>query len=450
MPKNPIDSSQPSDVDVSRRKFLQKSGTALAAGVALSSLGTVAASGGDPEPEGEQEPESAEASGRPSRRPNVVFLITDQEAAVFGGGDTDYDAQYASQAADYLKSVNPRSSRPFALFVCFANPHDLMGYPSTWDQKSYSDIPPFEGSHNYLKDVPLCFEQGIDLPSTADEPPFGNFKPPAQGESTIIWAAGLGTLLTQKEKLNYVNFYAFVTKESDRHIGTVLDALESNRALRNKTLVFGLSDHGEMGLAHGGMREKAYNTYEETIHVPLVVSNPRLFPGPVRTQALASLIDLMPTVAALAGVKNQGQWTFMGRDLTPIIQDAINHPANPTQSVQEDIYFTTDEVLGSEIVKQPAHVRCLREMRWKVTEYFDPSGEKPSQFELYDLVADPLESHNMGNPENTAYYDPTKLAEMVVKLHQRMEEVDTHTLSVAAKQRERQARERSSAPVGAE
>ena len=337
MPKKPIDKSQPSDVDISRRRFLKKSGAALAAGVALSTLPAVAGSGDNPEPAGDQEPEPAEASGRPSSRPNLLFLITDQErypqhwpegwtdvnlpnrkrladhgltfanafcaaamcspsratlftglypaqhgvkevlqfggpnedgtpgptaqttlqpglknigrmladagydvqyrgkwhiskdptgtlavqspgdlerygfggwippeagtdqaAAVFGGGDTNYDAQYASQAAEFLKSADPKSKRPFALFVCFANPHDLMGYPSTWDQESYSDIPPFKGSHNYLKDVPLCFEQGIDLPETTGEPPFGNHKPPAQGESTVMWAAGLGPLLTNQ------------------------------------------------------------------------------------------------------------------------------------------------------------------------------------------------------------------------------------------------------------
>ena len=247
-----------------------------------------------------------------------------------------------------------------------------------------------------------------------------------------------------------MNFYAYVHKLSDENFGTVLDALESNGALRDKTLVFGLSDHGEMGLAHGGMREKAYNAYEETIHVPLVISSPRLFPGPVRTQALASLVDLMPTVATLAGVQNKSQLTFMGVDLTPILQDAISNPANPTRTVQENIYFTTDEVLGSTIVRQPAHVRCLREARWKVAEYFDPTGEKPSQFELYDLANDPLEEHNMGNPDNVDYYDPVKLAEMVVKLHQRMGEVDTHPLSVAERDRERQARNHSPAPARAD
>ena len=44
-----------------------------------------------------------------------------------------------------------------------------------------------------------------------------------------------------------------------------------------------------MGLSHGGLRQKTFNVYEETINVPLVVSNPVLFPGPAESDALASL-----------------------------------------------------------------------------------------------------------------------------------------------------------------
>ncbi len=353
---------------------------------------------------------------------------TDQAAAVFGGGDTDYDTEYAAQAAHFLESADANSARPFALFVCFANPHDLMGYPSTWDEPSYSDIPPYEGSNNYGKDAPRCFRQGIDLPSTAREPPFGNHKPPAQARSTLMWAKGLGPLPSLRSKLDYVNFYAWLTRESDRHFGTVLDALECNAGLRDKTVVFALSDHGEMGLAHGGMREKAYNAYEETIHVPLVVSNPTMFAGPVRTAALASLIDLMPTVASFAGVQDRRRYVFMGKDLTPIIQDAIAHPGHPARTVQDSIYFTTDETLGEKIVGQPSHLRCLREADWKVVEYFDPTGGERSQFELYDLVDDPLELHNMGSPANVDWFNPGKLAEMVAKLDRRTQEIDSHPL----------------------
>ena len=44
-----------------------------------------------------------------------------------------------------------------------------------------------------------------------------------------------------------------------------------------------------MGLSHGGLRQKAFNAYEETIHIPLVISNPVLFPERSETDAFASL-----------------------------------------------------------------------------------------------------------------------------------------------------------------
>lgn len=355
---------------------------------------------------------------------------TSQEASVFGGGDTNYDAEYARQAAQFLRDADPGAARPFALFICLANPHDLMGYPDTWDEPSYSDIPPYEGSHNYRKDAPHCFRQGIDLPATIDEPPFGNFKPPAQGRSTLMWAALLGPLPTERRQRDYVNFYAWVTRESDRHFGTVLDALQDNHGLREKTVVLAFSDHGEMGLAHGGMREKAYNAYEETIHIPLVIANPLLFPRAVRTDALASLIDLMPTVATFAEVRDRERYTFMGVDLMPVIRDAIEHPSRPTRMVQDAICFTTDEIAGEKIVGQPGHIRCLRESRWKIAEYFDPSGVERPQYELYDLVNDPLELHNMGNRHNHPYFDPVKLGEMIAKLHRRFDAIDSQPIAL--------------------
>jgi choline-sulfatase len=356
----------------------------------------------------------------------------DESSAMFGGGDGDYDALTAAQAAAFIKRADPRSSRPFALIVSLVNPHDIMGYPMTWDDPSYSDIPPYKGSANYADNYPGCFDQGISLPPTWNEVLRQSYKPHAQWQSAEMWSLGLEPVRSPERMLRYVNFYAYLHKRSDENMGIVLDALEADRGLQDRTIVIRLSDHGEMGLAHGGMREKAYNAYEETIHVPLVVANPTLFPKPVRTEALASLIDLMPTLATLADVPDRKKWTFRGRDLSPVIRDAIDHPGRPARTVQESILFTTDETIGSRpdstplgpIVKQPCHIRCIREAEWKFAMYFDPDHGEASQYELYDLRNDPDELHNMAAPDGPSY-DPVKVAEMEVKLAARMAE--THT-----------------------
>src|SRR5262249_28669808 len=89
-------------------------------------------------------------------------------------------------------------------------------------------------------------------------------------------------------------------KSSDRKLGHLIDALEG-RGLLHNTLVIVTADHGEMGLTHGGQRQKNFNFYEESIRVPLVYSNPRLYPEPRTSTALVSHVDFLPTLASLFG-----------------------------------------------------------------------------------------------------------------------------------------------------
>ena len=361
----------------------------------------------------------------------------DESSAMFGGGTPDYDHLTARQAASFLRSADPHARRPFALIVCLVNPHDVMGCPKTWFDQCYPGSPSAPVHGNYADVYPDCVDQGIGMPSTWDEPLDRNYKPACQKQSTVMWSMGLEPILSEQRRSEYVNFYAYLHRRSDHEMGVVLDALEDNGDLRDRTIVVRLSDHGEMGLAHGLMREKGYNAYEETMHVPLVFSNPVLFPRAVRTDALASTIDLMPTLARLADAPDRGSYPFRGRDLTPVIRDAVRHPRRPTREVQDSVLFTTDETIGTRIsrkwqkepvIKQPAHIRCIRERDWKFALYFDPDNPFDPDYrcyELYDLASDPQELHNMGDPANTEYYDRAKVLEMYGKLVERMAE--THT-----------------------
>ncbi len=360
----------------------------------------------------------------------------DQNPTGFGGGTTNYDGAYAKQAVDFLAKAKANSRKPFALIVCLVNPHDIMSYPGVsvedggmggWNSESYSDVLPYMGQCNY-KGLDF-YAYPIDQIGLPENIAAEGGKPAAQAQSTQFWSDPrvLGPLDTDEKRLEYVRFFAHLNMVSDGHIGTILDALEARPSLQNNTLVIRLSDHGEMGLSHGGMRQKAYSAYEETIHVPLVISNPKLFPGPVQTPALASLVDLMPTLATIADVPDRATRTFRGTDLTPLILDAIQHPAGPRIPGQDSVLFTTDEILGSlltddsgqSIVKEPSHIRALREERWKVVMYFDPSGAADPQYELYDLLTDPQEQNNLASA------DPEKLSDMLAKLQAKM--VETHT-----------------------
>ena len=131
-------------------------------------------------------------------------------------------------------------------------------------------------------------------------------------------------------------------------------------------------------MSHGRMRQKFYNVYRETLSVPLIVSNPRLYPQPQSTDAFASLIDVVPTLAAIGGTPEPEQYGFKGRDLSPIL-------SNPKASVQDVLHFTYEDDVFP--VKGADCIRAIVEPDWKYAVYYDPFTGAPTEYEMYDLRA---------------------------------------------------------------
>ncbi len=306
----------------------------------------------------------------------------DSEGArtTFGGGTADNDGRFASgvsgpdqtpgfgeSAVEYLDRVGqmpPHERAPFCLFVSLVNPHDIAFYPNGWDTGGY-DLADFE-------------DLDIELPASADDDL--TTKPSIQ----TTYRAALeddGPLSTTEERLRFVRFYAYLHGVVDPHIGAILDALDRND-LTDDTVIFRTADHGEQGLAHG-LREKSYNAYEETIHVPLVVSNPRLFPNARTTEALYSHVDLLATLAELAGAKPVG----VGVSQVSVFKD-------PAISMQEAVLYTFDDSFILTLDEPGSHIRALRTPRWTYAVYFSADGSG-FEYELYDVLADPDQMINL-------------------------------------------------------
>lgn len=343
----------------------------------------------------------------------------------FAGGYANHDQRYADEAVAFVNSVDPNSDTPFALVASFANPHDILAYPNSWD------TPTKDGTNNYGADAPGCFEMGIDLPPTFNEVLALNHKPRAQTQLNVASNVGLGPLRSEEEARNYCNLYAFMQQEVDAHIGAVIDAIEK-KGLREETIIIHIADHGEMGMSHGGMRQKAFNAYEETLLVPMVISNPRLFSQGKTTDAMSTLIDLMPTLATIADVPADAltNYDFKGKDLSPIIEDAAASKGAPTVEVQDVIHFTFDDWSvgqpdSQDTITQPNHLRTIRERGRKLSMYYDPDWVEPPVFEMYDLVADPLELNNLAAPSAPFKFRADMLAEMLPRLIEVMAEKGT-------------------------
>jgi len=317
------------------------------------------------------------------------------------GHAASFDELHRESAVHFLDTYD--GDKPFCLIVALVNPHDVQEYPGR-GLRGLSVSPTFARGGYRLEDFQ---DLPIDLPPNLVDDLAT--KPSVHGSFRKLLAAGTGHVLTRDRQLAYARFYAYLNQQVDAQIGKVLDALDAN-GLTDDTLVIRTSDHGELGLSHGRMRQKFYNVYRETLNVPLIVSNPRLYPEPRSTASLASLIDVVPTLASLAGTPEPGQYGFRGRDLSPIL-------ANPGVSVQDVLHFTYEDdvfpVSGADCI------RAITERDWKYAVYYDPFTDAPVEYEMYDLARDPLELTNLAHAVHST---PEAEAERA-RLHRRLTDV---------------------------
>lgn len=305
----------------------------------------------------------------------------DTKSANFGGGNVGtshegWDEDYTRQMEAWLAQED--LPEPFCLVFSLVNPHDVLGYPDSYEQGGYQ-ASEFRGL-------------GVPLPPTLEEDL--REKPAVQALSKLGMDSYLGPLKDRQAQQDYVDFYAHLHRVVDEKIGRLLKALgraEDPDSLRSRTVIIRMSDHGEMGLSHGGLRQKIFNAYEETIRVPLVVSSPRLFPQARESDALVSLIDILPTFLGLAGARAEPEH-LDGCDLGPLLRAE-------TQSLRDAVLFTYDDHQAGTALQdgagQPNRIRCVRDARWKYVVYLDPAGRAAPEYELYDLQSDPNESHNL-------------------------------------------------------
>jgi arylsulfatase A-like enzyme len=231
-------------------------------------------------------------------------------------------------------------------------------------------------------------------------------KPSVQADFRRLLALGTGHVLTRDRQLGYTRFYAYLHQQVDAQILKLLNALDA-RGLTNDTVIVRTSDHGELAMSHGRLRQKFYNAYRESLSVPLIVSNPQLYPQPQSTDALASLIDVLPTLASLTGAAEPEQYGFKGRDLSPILAD-------PKASVQDVLHFTYEDDVFP--VKSADCIRAIVEPDWKYAVYYDPFSGAPTEYEMYDLKRDPLEMTNLAHASHSTPASDTERA----RLHQRL------------------------------
>lgn len=264
---------------------------------------------------------------------------------------------------DYLAGRRGRVE-PFFLILSVEAPH-----------------PPFVAPEADLRRV---VERGpLQLAPNVDIDAIHFFPPEWRDASNAAGAVADGGDLGRAFAANMQAYYAMI-ENLDANLGRLLEGLVA-AGLADDTIVVFLSDHGELGGAHG-LLGKA-EPFEESIGVPLVAwsANPRLVPGGRRVAAPVGTEDLFPTLVGLAGGVPAPAGPAL--DLAPVIrgeQDGIDRDGVLLEFVAEvrpaRAYFD-------------ATWRGVRTRRHKYTVLGDATGAEPWQ--LFDLERDPFEQANL-------------------------------------------------------
>jgi arylsulfatase len=340
------------------------------------------------------------------------------------------DPVIAGQAVKWLRNraAVVERDQPWFLTVNFVNPHDVMSYD--YGGRRVVEPPPNLAEALVVRppaDTPLYGKTwDLELPATVDDDRSG--AAPAVREYARAMETMFGPVPDTEAWRLGLNFYLNCTRDVDRSIDVVLDALVASGQADHTVVIF-TSDHGEMAGSHG-LRQKGNLVYDENFHVPLIVCHPDL-PGGTRTDALGSAIDLAPTLLDIAGVDAVGVAerfpNLRGHSLLPAltgttVRDGVLTAVEIVTTLDDGYWRAFGKPDGAERVKagtlrpdwtKRGFLRGYTDHRYTFGRYFSPlAPNRPRTLDrlladndvvLYDRETDPDEQVNLaGDP---AYRD---------------------------------------------
>jgi arylsulfatase A-like enzyme len=126
-------------------------------------------------------------------------------------------------------------------------------------------------------------------------------------------------VLETPEQVEHVRLeYAALLSMCDRSLGRVLDAFDEH-GLWDDTLLIVCTDHGFLLGEHGWWGKNVQPWYDETIHTPLFIWDPRSRIAGERRASLVQTIDIGPTLLEFFGVDRTPD--MLGRPLRQTVAD---------------------------------------------------------------------------------------------------------------------------------
>jgi choline-sulfatase len=274
----------------------------------------------------------------PRRKSHVV-------ADEIGAGEssyTRYDRAIAREAVSWLENEAPGLDEPWVLQIGFVAPH----FPLIAPEEFFAMYPP----------------ESLPLPKACRPEDW----PRHPWFDELRKAYITDTFFDDDKRRIATAAYFGLCSFVDHHLGLVMQAIERAGLGQSTRLVY-LSDHGD-NLGVRGLWQKS-NFYEESAHIPLLMSGPGIAAGEV-VRTPVSMIDFFPTILDAVGVASDpADRDLPGQSLFRLAQD------DRERTVFGE-YHAAGAVSGAYM---------LRRDKWKYVHY----AGYPAQ--LFDLEADPEE-----------------------------------------------------------
>jgi choline-sulfatase len=275
------------------------------------------------------------------------------------GSTVEHDRRVTAGAVEFL-SKPQGADQPFFLFVGYLAPHFPLIVPEEYWER-------YRGRVN-MPVIPDGFLDRLPL----------NYKVQRAGFEEI----GVPDDTVRRGR----ELYYGLTDWADNEIGKVLAALRLHPEVAENTIIIYSSDHGENMGEHGMWWKNCM--FEQSSRVPLVISWPKRWHGGQRRKGASSHVDLVQTVADMAGAHTPDDWN--GQSML----HWMDHAGARWKDYAVSEYYAHNTASG---------YAMLRAGDWKYVYHTIIDKDHPAERELYHLAADPEEFNNLaGLPEHKA------------------------------------------------
>jgi arylsulfatase A-like enzyme len=183
--------------------------------------------------------------------------------------------------------------------------------------------------------------------------------------------------------------YGDAVEELDASVGEVLRALQET-GVERRTFVFFLSDNGPWiargpdGGSPGPLREGKGTPFEGGVRVPAIARFPGQIPAGRVVREPANVVDVFPTVVALAGGQLPTHRRYFGQDIQGLLRgDVARLPGPGIDGGREFLVYVGDDAVA------------IRSGRYKYVW----DGFWSVQPGLFDLDADPGEDRDLSRSQ---------------------------------------------------